>query len=222
MIVALLLGGGAARGDGGDVDAYKAAVEQGTTLFNAGDFSGARAEFEKAYAIHAEPVLLFNIASCYRRAGDAEAALTAYQRFVDEAAPDDGRLALARETMEQLRSQLQPKEVKEPVLVVEEPPLPPARPAVAARAPVHRRGSMARRVGVALLAGSAAALGLAVWQAGRASDAETSLERLPEGTAWDGDQAALYDQGRSAGHRALLLGAGGAALAVTGAVLVWR
>jgi tetratricopeptide (TPR) repeat protein len=86
--------------------AYKLEVEQGTTAFRAGMFNDARVSFERAYALYPEPVLLFNIASCYRRADDPENAIAAYRRFLDAAPGDDHRIALATQTIGVLEKEL--------------------------------------------------------------------------------------------------------------------
>jgi hypothetical protein len=86
--------------------AYKLEVEQGTSAFRAGMFNDARVSFERAYALYPEPVLLFNIASCYRRADDPENAIAAYRRFLDAAPGDDHRIALATQTIGVLEKEL--------------------------------------------------------------------------------------------------------------------
>jgi tetratricopeptide (TPR) repeat protein len=231
VIVALLAIGGVVWAEEPAVDEYKAAVARGAEAFAAGDWGAARAEFVKAYAIHPEPVLLFNIGSCHRRAGELTAAIAVYEKFVEVARPDDGRVPLAKETIEHLKATL-----AEHALVAEEraraeaeraKPPEPGLPPVAVIAPRQesppppkpRSGRLARRIGVAMLAAGAVALGGGIWQAGVAADAESSLEKLPSGAAWDGEQAMLYRDGRSAATRAQVLGIGGAALAVGGIAL---
>ena len=233
VVIAVLLAGGVARADDGDkVADYKEAVAHGSERFNAGDFAGARAEFQRAFAIHPAPVLLFNIASCHRRAGEYDQALVAYEKFVAAAPADDGRLPLARETIEHLRALLAERaEVdaeRERVDVDRAPPLPePTPPPVVAPAPRPQPqqppprpgGRLARRAGIGLMVGGALAIGLGVWQGQVAGEAESALETLPVGAAWDDEQAALYQRGHRASTRALVLGIGGAAMAAGGAAL---
>jgi hypothetical protein len=86
--------------DGGDeVVAYREAVSRGSAQFDAGDWADARASFEAAYAIHAEPVLLFNIASCFRREGNLDLAVEKYRAFLTASSSDDPRRALAAQTI---------------------------------------------------------------------------------------------------------------------------
>lgn len=95
---------GARADDDDDVAAYKQAVSNGTALFAQADYAGARAAFEKAFDIHADPVLVFNIASTYRREGDLEQAVTAYKRYLSLATDGDkARKQLARETIDSLQ-----------------------------------------------------------------------------------------------------------------------
>jgi tetratricopeptide (TPR) repeat protein len=242
VLLAVLLLGGSARADD-DVDTYRAVVALGSEKFNAGDFTGARAEFQKAYAIHPAPVLLFNIASCHRRAGEHDQALAAYERFIAAAPADDGRLPLARETVEHLKALLAeraaveaerkaaeearrppppPPEPEPDEEVVEEDPPPvalkqaPPPDVVATPAP---RGVLPRRVGIGMMAGGVVAIGLSLWQVQVAATAESDLETLPAGAAWNDEQAELYERGQSAQNRALVLGIGGVALAAGGAAL---
>jgi tetratricopeptide (TPR) repeat protein len=60
--------------------------EEGGALYAAGDYRRAAERFLQAYAVDADPNLLFNIASCYEALGDIDAALEKYRAFL--AAPD--------------------------------------------------------------------------------------------------------------------------------------
>ncbi|HUQ03900.1 MAG TPA: tetratricopeptide repeat protein [Kofleriaceae bacterium] len=97
--------------------AYKLEVEQGTSAFRAGMFNDARVSFERAYALYPEPVLLFNIASCYRRANDLENAIGAYRRFLDAAPGDDHRVTLATQTIASLEKELAAAEADDDIEV---------------------------------------------------------------------------------------------------------
>lgn len=81
---------------------YRQAVERGEEKFAAGDYAGARAELERAYAIHPEPNLLFTIASAYRREGNRSGAIEYYGRFIAAAPDDHPRQDLAAETLQSL------------------------------------------------------------------------------------------------------------------------
>jgi tetratricopeptide (TPR) repeat protein len=103
-LLCLVAAGGVAHADDDAVEAYRQAVERGAELFEQQDYTGARAAFESAYTIHAEPTLVFNIASTYRREGNLEEAVVAYRRYLSLSAGggDDARRQLARETIEAL------------------------------------------------------------------------------------------------------------------------
>jgi hypothetical protein len=67
--------------------------EQGADYYSLGEYRRAVEKFIQAYALERDPNLLFNIANCYERLGDREAAVEKYDAFL--AAPDldpQGRL----------------------------------------------------------------------------------------------------------------------------------
>lgn len=56
---------------------------EGALLFNRGDYPGALERFNKAFGLIQEPNLIFNIARCHEAMGQAEAAISHYQSYVD-------------------------------------------------------------------------------------------------------------------------------------------
>ncbi|HMG57972.1 MAG TPA: tetratricopeptide repeat protein, partial [Kofleriaceae bacterium] len=101
-----------------------ARFKQGQEFFKAGDYDHAIAEYEAAYQLSREPLLVFNLGLCHDRAQRPEQALAAFQRYLelapsgevaDEAREDVARLtpiveairareaAAAAETAEQAR-----------------------------------------------------------------------------------------------------------------------
>jgi hypothetical protein len=60
--------------------------EEGAALYAAREYRRALEKFLQAQAVGDDPNLLFNIASCYEKLGDSEAAVEKYRAFV--AAPD--------------------------------------------------------------------------------------------------------------------------------------
>jgi hypothetical protein len=105
---------------------YEAAFRRGTVLFKEGKWAEARAEFETAYGIDPRPVLLFNIASTYRRAGDRVNARVYYQWYLDTV--PTGELAdKARITIAELDEESHAPTTPPPS---PPPPPPPAPPAV--------------------------------------------------------------------------------------------
>jgi tetratricopeptide (TPR) repeat protein len=65
----------------------------GVTAFTAGDYEAAKHEFLKAYAAAPRPQMLYNIATCDLRLGNAAAACATYVQFLREAGPSAGRSA---------------------------------------------------------------------------------------------------------------------------------
>ena len=193
---------------GDEVAAYQAAVARGTDAFRLGHYAEARTAFEYAYQIHPEPVLLFNIASCWRRLGQFDTALVAYRRFLNEAPAGDPRRELAESTVRTLERELAPKPI--------EPPPPPPPPAPPRR---DHRMSFLSRAGLAI-----GALGLAAGAAGgfeawRAMQAEREVESVTRRQSWDQRQADLYQQGEDSAFHARMYAISGAVLVAAGATI---
>ena len=117
----------------------------------------ARAEFEAAYAIDPQPILLFNIASTYRREGDMVNARLYYQRYLDTG--DTGEAPLARKTIAEIDAGLlapTPALVARPAPAVAPPPR--SYPRAAIERPLTLPHGVASAVaGATLAAGSAVA-----------------------------------------------------------------
>jgi len=209
------------------VASYRAAVVRGQQQFAAGNYATARAEFRAAYDIHPEPVLLFNIASTYRREGERERALEQYREFVRVAPAEHPRRALAEATIGELEEELAQAAASAPApeLVPEqEAPEPPGLPEVVLEleeeieAPARPRNRLLWP-SLALGGGGAIAAGLAVYSARSASGAEARLEALGSGDEWGHEQQGLYEDGVAARRRVLLFSGAAAALVTTGVVL---
>lgn len=226
--------------------AYKLEVESGTSAFRAGMFSDARVSFERAYALYPEPVLLFNIASCYRRAGDANNAIGAYRRFLDAAPAGDHRITLATQTIEALEQELARSsqdddievEVSDgddeegadtlPILSLTDnmtpapPPLliaPIAADSSTTAAVPPPRHSRLRAYGLGLASAGAIVLMGAAVDGYRAYSIAGDLDALPRDHQWSNDDATKYRDGEKAALRARVLAISGAALTATGATL---
>lgn len=65
-----------------DKAAAKAHYEQGTKLYNLGEFADAEKEYRAAYMATPDPVLLFNIAQCARLQGHFDDALKLYRSYL--------------------------------------------------------------------------------------------------------------------------------------------
>lgn len=227
--------------DGGDVAAYREAIARGAEHFEAQEWAEARAAFLEAYEIHPAPVLLFNIASTYRREGDLDRALEYYRKFVAVAADDDPQLALALQTIDAIERRIDAERERDEA----EPPravprveqrapeaaavdAPPSRRSPAldlTESPVDRGDrvdtSWTTRhwLGAGAMALGGIGLGVAGYDLWRARSASRELAALPAGAAWNDEQADLYERGQRADERGTVLAITGGALLVGGAWL---
>ena len=225
-----------AGGDGdGQVNAYRGAVSRGSALFEDGEYARARAEFVAAYQIHPDAVLLFNIASTYRREKDLERAIAFYRKFLAEASAADPRRELAAQTLADLEEERRAPSAAprtEPIVVpLEEPARPPAptavtpAAAVSAAAPPRRapartlHSSWFRWAGIGLAATSLVTAGAALFASRDASAAERELESLQPGMGWHIEQLEVYQRGEAAQDRFLVWTTATAVLAASGVVL---
>lgn len=94
--------------------------DTGSELYAAGNYGAALQAFQRAYALIAEPNLLFNIAGCHERLGQSRQAIEYYRWFLDS---PNGNAEGRRRAIEAL-SRLD---------ATPAPPAPPALPAPAAR-----------------------------------------------------------------------------------------
>jgi hypothetical protein len=225
------------------VVAYKLEVEQGTGAFRAGMYNDARVSFARAYSLYPEPVLLFNIASCYRRAGDAAAAIAAYRRFLDAAPAEDHRITLATQTIASLEQELaaaaqdddievqisdgsdDPEDDGAPILRLSEDAALPATttvpPFAAATSPsgASPRRSSLPKYGLGIASAGALVLLGAVVDGYRAHAIAGELDALPRDHQWNHEDAGQYRAGERAALRARLLAVSGVVLTGTGVTL---
>lgn len=120
--------------------------KQGQAFFNRGDFDRALAEYQAAFDLSKEPLLIFNIALCHDRAQRPEEALAAFRRYL-ELAPegavgDEAREDVARLTpiVEKIAADRAAEEARKreaaAKLAQPPPPPPPPPPANASRVPL--------------------------------------------------------------------------------------
>jgi len=84
-IVLLLAAGGAARaGAESPAERVKALVAKAKVHYDLGEFQQAASDYIDAYRIKPVPALLYNIAQCYRKAGQHERAKQFYERYLPE------------------------------------------------------------------------------------------------------------------------------------------
>jgi tetratricopeptide (TPR) repeat protein len=70
--------------------------EQSSERYRAGKFDEAAALLEKAYALHNEPVLLYNLGRAYDGLGEYEKAIDAYEKYLAESPETRDRGAVER------------------------------------------------------------------------------------------------------------------------------
>jgi tetratricopeptide (TPR) repeat protein len=79
--------------------------QNGKALFESERWEEAAGQFAAAYSNGNDPAMLFNMALCYRRAGNNQRALGLYQRFLLEAPPGPNR-AVAQARIKDLQHEL--------------------------------------------------------------------------------------------------------------------
>ena len=94
LLFAVACMSGSAFADGNDrlAEAAKAHYEQGTTLYAAGQFAEARAEFLAGYELSHKPAFLFNAAECARLMGKLDVARDGYDQYLK--LEPNGKLAM--------------------------------------------------------------------------------------------------------------------------------
>ena len=95
-----------------------------TAAFNLGQYNEAAADFEAAYKVVLDPVLLFNIGQAYRLAGNPEKALTAYRSYLRTASQGATNRKLVEEKIRDLETEIAAKPVEKPAPT----PPPPVAP----------------------------------------------------------------------------------------------
>lgn len=133
----------AAQAWAGPIEESKAHYDRAIELSRHEHYKQALGEFQAAYDLQPKPVLLYNMAQCYRRLGQAREALDHYQRYYDlEPDKTEDMKAKVQAYLAQMRSWLERKSGapgEDPGLApapapAPQPPLPPP-PAVAAKPP---------------------------------------------------------------------------------------
>lgn len=216
-----------ARADEASPDAAKSAQTvtrlnaEGTSFFKAREFRRALERFNEAYALEAEPDLLYNIARCHEALGESSAAIDKYTRYLEQPGADAEGRARAEEKLRSLRQAQAGRAGPGGAAAA-----PATRPPAGAAAPEGR--SFSPWTWVALgLGGAAAAGGTIAFLAGKSDhDKVTGAENYDRADQNDRPSSLtrarareLVDSGDTKKAVGVALwGAGGAAL-VTSAVL---
>ncbi|MEZ4382038.1 MAG: tetratricopeptide repeat protein [Nannocystaceae bacterium] len=108
-------------------ESFDTLTEQASEKYSEGDYEGAIALFERAYALEPEPNILFNIGRIYEEAGKYEDAITYYERFISEPQVDleAKQVALDRRDLAKAVVEIQKKDEKKTDPTPEETTPPP-------------------------------------------------------------------------------------------------
>jgi tetratricopeptide (TPR) repeat protein len=93
LLVVACLAPGVSLAKSGTLEKARAHFADATRDYNLGEYRQALEEFRAAYKEHQEPLLLFDIAQCYRQLADKGQAITLYRSYLREL-PDAPNRAL--------------------------------------------------------------------------------------------------------------------------------
>jgi len=89
----------------GPADDARLHYKQGATLYSAGNYRAAIAEFAKANALAPSAVLDFNIGLCHDRLGEPQEAIRRYQNYLAQQ-PNASNASVVREKIQRLEAEL--------------------------------------------------------------------------------------------------------------------
>lgn len=193
-----------------------AMVSEASAAFDAGDFEGAVAAFERAYATKPDPRFLYNIGRIHEEAGQLDLAMVYYRRFVAEPGVELEQRDLASQRIEvltRIRTSLGP--ASSPVPPPRVIPTESRAPADDPRPDPDAPGRAMRNGGIGLLAGGAAMLVASALTGTFARSTETELDDENDPVR----RRDLVDRGRALAVTTDIVMSLGAALVVVGTVL---
>jgi tetratricopeptide (TPR) repeat protein len=244
VLVVLALVAGAAAAEPKKEDRAQAAAhfKQGQAFYKNGDYDHAIQEYQAAYALSQEPLLLFNIALCNDKAQRPEKALEGFQHYLD-LAPDGEVAEEAREDIARLTpivDQIRAKRAAEDAQRADANARAKQEADAARRAEEAKRADAAKRAQAARDAAAApiaqrarherwagyAGLGLAAISAGWAVREGVVAKQDSDAVAsntkgWTDALLAKEREGRSANDQMYFWAGAAGALAVAGGVMFW-
>ncbi len=206
--------------------------ERATRAYDLQKYGEAIDEYQKAYEIGGDPPMLYNIAQSYRLNDQPAEAIRYYRRYLQRA-PD----ARNREYVERKIADLErliderrkaaaaatpPPVTTPPVLVappVVTPPPPVVTPPVTPPPPPPESSLAAPVVGWSMIGAGAIADGIAVYEGLRAKQKGDELTRQSK-VGTEVFDPSIESAGKTANIAAIVLGIGGTALAITGAIVL--
>jgi tetratricopeptide (TPR) repeat protein len=98
--------------------------EESEELYNRGDFEEAAMLLRRAYELHPDPTLVYNLGRSLEAMGDLDGAIEAYERYLREApdAEDRGEVGAQLATLRDRRDRLATEALPDPPARAEEPP----------------------------------------------------------------------------------------------------
>ena len=152
--------------------------ERSVQEYRAGNFQSAADLLRRAYALHAEPTLLYNLARALEGLGDEEGAVDSYTRYLD-GAPNAADRGAIEQKITTLRRQIAEREAL--ARAAREPAEPPPRPEPVGPAPSTASGRgpwpwLVSGVGLAGLAAGGTFAVLALSKNASADDASAQTE----------------------------------------------
>jgi len=222
-------------------------LDRGVSLYAAGSYDEAVAEFQAGLKVTEHPDLFYALAQAHRKRGDCASAIPAYRRFLAASPPaEEAKRAEAnvKRCEEALASQPAPaREPERPAAAPEStppattpsatastaapasepsaaPPPGPAKPADAATSSAS--GGGLRLVGLGVMASGGLLLGVGGYFAARAaSDWDDVNQAAAKHAPWSGDLQRRYDSAGSAETNATILFVAGGSAAALGGVLYY-
>lgn len=209
------------------VERAMAAYQRGTKNYNLAQYEAALADFTEAASLYASPDFQYNIGLCYEKLGKYDEAIRAFAAYLrakpeaDDRPNVENRIHALEEEMDRQRREAEQAESArlaaarepQPVQPVADEPAPPpvGRPLIAA-------GAALIGVGAAVALGGGIGFGVVASKRSEAIDAVQTGGNPDELTF--NDTLALERQGKRFEGVQVGLAAGGAVVAVTGAVLL--
>ena len=187
--------------------------------YKRGEFEEAARLLREAYAQYPEPNLLYNLARSLESAGDREGALEAYEKFLSTAKKIEDRAAIERRVAT-LKAELAEKQRAEEKRLAEAkqqaaPAAPPSETATVDAPPPESKRS--RTIPIAIIASGAAIIAVGGVFGVRANEQHDQALAAMTGV----DAQRRQDGAQSDALVANILFGVGAAVMVTGVVLVW-
>jgi len=213
------------------VERAMAAYQRGTQNYNLAQYEAALADFTEAASLYASPDFQYNIGLCYEKLDKYEDAIRAFAAYL-RAKPDaedrpnvENRIHALEQELERRKREAEEDEAAARRAQQERSAVPPPaapvtsdeRPPTAGR-PLIIAGAALVGVGAAVALGGGIALGVVAGKRSQAVD-DVQTGGNPEGLTFAETQQLEHEGKRFEGIEVGLV-AGGAAVAVTGAVLL--